>query len=156
MIFRTITSFVLILVSFNLNAETKTWYIERAVISEWEKVFSNQLGESKIEEIKLRNPHLGDVSTFDTADETFSTNGELNWNTVSGEIWLNAVYCVKEDCILPAVLGVSVTGIDNLFIEGDRIIFGGDIKISILSQYPLIISFENFPGVDGLVVFYLN
>jgi len=126
--------------------EVELWRVERVIIGDWKKAFVDQYGKPLALYLISENPGLIDGSV-DSSGGLINAHGSLNYSRKSNLLTRITEICVIGRCIDHAV------SIDYVVEQSDFKLILSDAKkdneskVKILSLEPLILHFDNLPGM---------
>ncbi len=126
--------------------EVDLWRVDRVIVGDWKKAFIDQYGKQLAIYLIAENPGLIDGSV-DTKDGLVNAHGSINYSKGSNLLTRITEICVIGRCIDHAV------SIDYVVEQSDfKLILsdakkGNESKVKILSLEPLILHFDNLPGM---------
>jgi len=126
--------------------EVELWHVERVVIGDWQKAFVDQYGKPLALYLISENPGLIDGSV-DSRDVLINAHGSLNYNRKSNLLTRITEICVIGRCIDQEVSIDYVVEQSYFKLILSDVKTGDESKVKILSFEPLILHFDNLPGM---------
>jgi len=126
--------------------EVELWHVERVVIGDWQKAFNAQYGKALTLYLMSENPGLRGAS-FDTKDGLINAHGSINYNKDSNILTRITEICVAGRCVDHEVSIDYVVEQSYFKLTLSDVKTGHESKMTILSMEPLILHFDNLPGM---------
>lgn len=126
--------------------EVELWRVERVVVGDWKKAFVDQYGKPLALYLISENPGLIDGSV-DTKDGLINAHGSINYSKRSNLITRITEICVVGRCIDHAGSIDHVVEQSDFKLTLSDVKTGQESKVTILSMEPLILHFDNLPGM---------
>jgi hypothetical protein len=126
--------------------DVELWHVERVIIGDWQKAFNAQYGKTLTLYLMSENPGLRGAS-FDTKDGLINAHGSINYSKVSNLLTRITEICVAGRCIDHAVNIDYVVEQSYFKLTLSDVKAWHESKVTILSMEPLILHFDNLPGM---------
>ena len=126
--------------------EVEIWRVERVIVGDWKKAFVDQYGKPLALYLISENPGLIDGSV-DTKDALINAHGSINYSKGSNVLTMITEICVIGRCIDHTVSIDYVVERSDFKLTLSDVKTGQERNVKILSFEPLILHFDNLPGM---------